>query len=126
MTQSDILTQVALFNNLVKQKPWLDIDLVECSPRSVILDCGIDLSVGPDLVVKFDTVFFASLLMTWKTDTTSPVLQVLTGEDEVRVNQQYRVERGYYLFAFQPEDLAEGVCCIIAAQQFSWQVLTHP
>lgn len=124
MTQSEVLSQVAIFNDLVKEKPWLDVDLAECSPQAVVLRCGIDLSVGPDLEIRFDTVFFASLLMTWKTDTASSVLRVLAGEEAVRVNMQYRVEQGYHLFAFQPEDLADGVRCLIAAQAFSWREIT--
>lgn len=125
MTESEALSQVAIFNDHVKEKLWLDVDLAECSPQAVVLHCGIDLSVGPDIEIRFDTVFFSSLLMTWKTDTAFSVLQILTGEDAMRVNIQYRVEQGYHLFAFQPEDLADGVRCLIAAQAFSWREMAR-
>lgn len=123
MTQSEALSQVATFNDLVRDKLWLDVDLAECSPQAVVLHCGIDLSVGPDIEIRFDTVFFVSMLMTWKTDTSSSVLQVLTGEEAWRINGQYRIEQGYHLFTFQPEDLANGVRCLVAAKSFSWRVV---
>ena len=125
MNQSEALSQAAIFNDLVREKLWLDVDLAECSPQAVVLLCGIDLSMGPDIEIKFDMIFFVSLLMTWKTDTSFPVLQVLTGEDAVLVNKQYRVEQGYHLFTFQPEDLASGVRCMIAAQAFSWRLMAR-
>ena len=121
MTQSETISQVAIFNDFVSKKPWLDVDLIECSQQVAVLHCGIDLSLGPDLEVRFNTVFFASLLMAWKTDTTLPILQILTGDEAFRINGQYRIEQGYHLFAFQPEDLTEGVRCIIAAQNFTWR-----
>jgi len=68
MTQCEALNQANIFNDLFKEKPWLDIDLVECSPQSVILHCGIDLSIGPDIELRFNTIFLASMLMTWKTN----------------------------------------------------------
>ena len=73
MTQSEALSQVEIFNDFAKSKPWLDIDLAECTPISIVLDCGIDLSVGPDFEIIFDTIYFTSLLMSWKTDTSFPV-----------------------------------------------------
>ena len=125
MTQSEALGEVAIFNEIVRKKPWLDVDVAECSPQAVVLHCGIDLSEGPEMEVRFDTVFFASLLMTWKTDTSLPILQVLTGEEAFRINGQYQVEQGYHLFAFQPEYLADGVRCLIAAQAFSWREMAR-
>jgi hypothetical protein len=122
MTPSEALNQAMIFNDLCRKNPWLDIDLVQCSPQSVILHGGIDLSVGPDIELRFDTVFFACLLMTWKTDTSLPVLQVLTGEEAIAVNGRYRVEHGYHLFTFQPEYVADGVRCMIAAKTFCWRL----
>jgi hypothetical protein len=123
MTEPDVLHRVLMFNDFIKKKPWLDVDLVECTPESVILHSGIDLTIRPDIEIRFDTVFVATLLMTWKTDTSIPVLQVLTGEEAILLNKQYRVEQGYHLFTFQPEDLAQGVRCMIAARTFSWQTI---
>lgn len=61
--------------------------------------------------------------MTWKTDTSLPVLRVLTGDEARSINKRYRVEQGYHLFAFQPEDIADDARCIIAAKAFSWKLL---
>jgi len=122
MTQTEAFNQVAMFNAFVGKKLWLDVDVVECSPESVVLHGGIDLSVGPDVEIRFDTIFFVSLLMTWRTDTSSPILKILTGEDACRINRQYRIEQGRHLFAFLPEDFDEARC-LIAAGSFCWRVI---
>lgn len=121
MNQTEAIAQVAILNEFLKSKPWLDVDVVECSPQTVVLDCGIDLSLGPDIEIRFESIYLASLLMTWKTDTSHPVLQLLTGEEAYHINRQYRVEQGYHLFAFQPEDIEQGIRCLIGAHSFSWK-----
>lgn len=121
MTDDEALNQVAMLNEIFSKKPWLDIDVVECSPHAVVLDCGIDLTVGPDIEVRFESVFLVFLLMAWKTDTSFPVLRLLGGEEGYKLNAQYQVEIGHHLFSFQPEYLAEGVRCLIAAKSMSWR-----
>lgn len=123
MIESEAINQARIFNDLCQKKPWLDIDLAECSPECLILHCGIDLSIGPEIELRFDSPFFSSLLMTWKTDTSLAVLHVLTGEEAILLNTRYRVEQGYHWFMFHPEDLDDDARCMIAAKAFSWQLL---
>jgi hypothetical protein len=125
MTYTEVFSQVANLNGILQGKPWLDIDVVDCSPQAVVLACGIDLSVGPDIEIRFDSVFLACLLMTWKTDTSSPVLQILTNEEAMQTNRLYCVEQGHHLFAFQPEDRGREARCLIAAKSLSWQAISR-
>lgn len=125
MTETEVLEQVTIFNHFASQKPWLDVDIAEFSPHAAVLHCGIDLSVEIDIEIRFDMVFFVSLLMTWKTDTTSSVLQLMTGEEAKQLNMKYRIEQGCHLFAFSPEDLAADTRCLIAAKSFSWRQISR-
>ena len=125
MLASDLLEQVAAFNDHLQTNLWLDIELRMCSPHTLVLDCGIDLSSKPDVEMRFGTVFFTSILMSWKTDTSvGHVMQVVSGLEAVKLNEQYQVERGFHLFAFQPEGLSGEASCLIAAKEFSWRVTT--
>jgi hypothetical protein len=120
MTDDEVLNQVFILNKLLQEKPWLDIDLVECSPYSLVLDCGLDLTVGADLEIRFTDIFLTSMVMTWKTDTSKPVIRVLTGDEAYSINVKFSVEEGYHLFSFQPEYLTVDTCCLIAAKSFTW------
>ena len=118
--------QIAAFNEFAQRTLWLDFELVSCSQISAVLTCGADLSFNPDAEIRFDGIFFASMLMSWKTDTSiGPVVQVVSGSEAVKLNQQYQVERGFHLFEFQPEGLSGEARCLIAAKEFSWWVITH-
>jgi hypothetical protein len=123
MTELEIRDQVARLNALLQSKPWLDVDVVECSPRSVVLDCGIDLSVGPDIEITFGSVFFVSLPMTWNTDTSVPVLTLLSDDEARQVNLRYQIEMVHHLFAFHPEYLPQDALCLVAAKEITWREL---
>jgi hypothetical protein len=120
MTDDEVQKQVLILNKLLQEKPWLDIDLVECSPYSLVLDCGLDLTVGADLEIRFSDIFLTSMVMAWKTDTSKPVIRVLTGVEAYSINVKFRVDEGYHLFSFQPENLTADTSCIIAAKSFTW------
>jgi len=124
MKQQDLQNRIEQLNRLLTTFPWLDIDVSQCSSTTVILEAVVDLSSKPSFEFRFESVFAVELLMTWKTDTSVPVLQLLTGQDAFDFNKRYRVEQGHHLFAFQPEDVSKDARCIIAAQSFSWRELS--
>jgi len=121
MTDLELREYVADLNSFLNSKPWLDIDVIQCSSHSAVLHCGIDLTEGPEIEIKFDSIFFVSFLMSWKTDTSRPVLEILTGKDAVRVNMLYQIEQGHHLFAFSPEYLEGDTRFVIAARSISWR-----
>ena len=124
LTLTEAQHQVAVFNEFAKKCIWLDFDLVSYSPDKLLLKCGIDLLSYTDAELEFRQVFVASVLATWTTDTsTGPVIRILEGSEAVSLNMQYQVERGYHLFAFQPEYLAKSVYCVVAAKRFTWRNL---
>ena len=105
----------------LRRRPWLDIDVVDCSERRVVLHCGIDLSLGPEVEITFDTIFLVSFLMSWKMNTSRPILEILSGDAAFEVNTQYQVEQGYYLLAFTPDVPEDVGRFIIAAHGISWR-----
>ena len=123
MTDRGVRDSVESFNALVQSRLWLDFDVVASGPQTTVVDCGLDLTVGPEIRLEFSGVYFQTILMAWKTDTSRPVLKLLDAADAVRINSMYRIERGHHLFAFQPEDLAADARCIIAAKAIVWKSL---
>ena len=61
MTNLEAIECVNELNDFFKSKPWLDIDVYECSLYSAVLHRGIDLTAGPDVEMTFD-IFFSSRL----------------------------------------------------------------
>lgn len=122
MNRREIESQIESFNAYVMSKPWFDFDLIACSPYEVLLHGGLDLTVSPEVEINFGEIFFVSLLMTWKTDTRSPALAILDGEDAFHVNARFQVEEGFYLFKFRPEYYSNEFGCLISAKTVSWQL----
>jgi uracil DNA glycosylase len=83
------------------------------------LGCGVDLTVGAQIEITFESIFFSILVMTWRTDTSRPVVTLLQGEEARTINEIYEVEQHHHLFACHPEGLS--VRCIIAAKAVSWK-----
>jgi hypothetical protein len=122
MTEELVLSVVKSFNAFARQKPWLDFDVAIFSPFRVTLHAGLDPSAPqPDVEIQFDDVFCVATLMSWKSDTTRPILRVLTDSEAWKVNGRFKVEEGYHLFSFQPEDYPEDFGCLFVAKRLTWR-----
>lgn len=123
MNVIEIKNVVEKLNSFIQKGLWLDFEVCQNSKNKLTLHGGIDLLYSHDIEIRFEDVFFVSLPMEWKTDTKSTVVQLLEGEDAKAVNIRFKVEQGYHIFKFTPEDYPEDFGCLIGAKTISYDVL---
>ena len=104
-------------NTYLQQKPWLDFEVMEYRGDTLIVMGSLDTSAPHDIEIRFKGVFFMSLPMEWKTDTSMPPLGLVAGDDAVRLNQRFQVEQGHHIFRFVPEDYPEDFGCWCALER---------
>lgn len=97
----------------IRRYPWLDFDVLECSPRKVRIAGSIDPSSAPDLIVEFEDIAAVSLPMEWRTDTTKVVFAELDNLLASELNLAFHVEVGYTAFHFVADD-RPGPCVVLA------------
>jgi len=107
---------VERLNWRLSQEHWFDFEVVSCNEDEVVVRGGIDLSLPPMLVVRFQRVSFVSLLMEWRTDTDRPSLALVEGAAEKALRLRLQAERGTHIFRFQPEYYPDDFGCIVAAR----------
>ena len=120
--QGEAARLVDLCNQVIMGELWLDIELKKCTPLALELECGIDLTAGPDFTILFQDIFYVSTLMSWRTDTSKPPMRLLVGDEACDINLRYRVEQGYHLFALKPKYSSDDAQCLIIAKTFSWKI----
>ena len=123
MNASEIKVVVGKINSFIQQGLWLDFEVCQYSKNKLTLIGGIDLIYSHDIEIYFEDVFFVSLPMEWKTDTKRNVFQLLEGEDAKTVNIRFKVEQGYHIFKFTPEDYPDDFGCLIGAKSISYTAL---
>lgn len=125
MNISDVKSIVVKINNFIQQDLWLDFEVNQYSKNILKLNGGIDLLYSPDIEICFEDVFFISLPMEWKSDTKKTVFQLLEHESAKTVNIKYKVEQGYYIFKFTPEDYPNNFECLIGAKSISYTIIKN-
>ena len=58
-------------NTYLQQNPWFDFEIMEYGGDTLVVMASLDTSAPHDLEIRFKGVFFVSLPMEWKTDTSS-------------------------------------------------------
>ncbi|BCN29443.1 hypothetical protein [Anaeromicropila herbilytica] len=84
---------------------------------------GEDLFYTHEIEIIFRDVFFVSLPMEWKTNTKKTVFELLEGENAKKINILYKVEQGYYILKFAPEDYQKEFGCLIAAKTIEYTLI---
>jgi hypothetical protein len=123
MEKNDVKKVVDEINNYIQKGLWLDFEVSQYSKNKLMITGSIDPSNPHDIEINFEDVFFVSLPLEWKTDTTKTVLHILEGEDAKALNLRFQVEQGYQIFKFSPEDYPDDFGCIIGAKAISYLVL---
>jgi hypothetical protein len=103
MNQDQVKQAVEEINAFLQLQPWCDFEVMEYQGDTLVIMGSLDTTAPHDVEVRFKGVYFLSLPMEWKTDTTAPPLAVLQGEDSFRLNGRFQVEQGHYIFGFTPE-----------------------
>jgi hypothetical protein len=123
MNTLNLKVRVNEINAFIQQNLWLDFEVIEYKKSRLTIFGSIDVSVQHDIEIHFDDIFFVSLPMEWKTDTSNIVLTMLEGESAVSLNKKFQVEQDYHIFKFIPEDYLEDFGCYIAAKNISYKII---
>jgi hypothetical protein len=91
--------------------------------NTLVVMGGIDFSAAHEVEIHFEDVFCISTPVSWDSDTASPPLQLLTGEEMVAVNRHFKVEQGHHVFRFTADDYPENFGCIICARAIQFKVI---
>jgi len=108
--------------DFIQQESWFDFTVKQYIDNELTIQGGLSLTY-PDIEIKFKDVFFTSLPMEWKSETSVVVLSVLEGEDERVISEKFQVEYLHYIFKFTPEDYPNNFGCLIAAKLISYEIL---
>jgi hypothetical protein len=120
MDESQVVRVVDRINQHVCQQPWCDFEVKEYRGTKLVVTGSLDLSAAHIFEVWFEGVFFVSMPMEWKTDTSRPTLALMVGEGAASVNRRFRVERGHHIFRFTPEDYPEDFGCLVGAREIGF------
>lgn len=122
MTLDEANIVVGEICDFIKQEKWFDFMVKQYVDNELTLHGGLSLTY-PDIEIKFKDVFFTSLPMEWKTDTSAVIISILMGEEERITSEKFQVEYLHYIFKFIPEDYPDNFSCLIAAKQISYEIL---
>lgn len=123
MQRYEVERVVKKLNKYIEKELWFDFTVISLLQDEIIIQGGLSLSY-PDIEIKFKGIFFTSLLMDWKTNTSQSSLFLLNGEEEKQMNLKLKVEQSHFIFKFLAEAYSEEVELLIVAKQISYRLLT--
>jgi hypothetical protein len=115
MEATEALAVIGRVNAFVQSQPWMDFDVVEYRHARLVVRGALSASYSPDIEIEFRDVFFMSLPMTWRTDTSTPSLSLVEGDEARELNLRFQVEQGYHIFRFVAEGDPDMPCHVCAA-----------
>src|SRR5258708_4306012 len=123
MTADEVRTMVETIDRTVRKMPWIDFEVKHYLGNELIIMGSLDSSASRDIEIIFMDVFFVSMPIAWKTDTSKTVLTLVNGEATVVINKRFQVEQGHHIFRFMPEYYADDFYCLVAAKTITWRAL---
>lgn len=123
MQRYEVEQVVKELNKYIEKELWFDFTVMSLLQDEIIIHGGLSLSY-PDIEIQFKGIFFTSLLMDWKTNTSQSSLFLLNGEEAKQMNLKLKVEQSHFIFKFLAEAYSEDVELLIVAQQISYRLLT--
>lgn len=100
-----IREKVQAINSIIAKEKWLDMEIFHIKGVDLSIIGSIDFTYGHSVEITFIDVFHMSINAEWQTDTSKPVLEIVSGEEEYNVNGKYRIQEGNILFKIASEDL---------------------
>lgn len=119
----ELQSTVNKINDFLQKSLWFDFEIMSYSGNDLKIMASIDISDEHNIEIFFYDVFFISLPMEWKTDTSEPPMSVVTGEESYPLIKQFQLEEGYTIFKFTPEYLPEDSGCYIAARSIDFAIM---
>ena len=96
--------KIAEINLLISQESWFDFEILNLKGNNLSIIGSIDFNYYHNFELIFEDVFHMSINTEWKSDTSEPVLHLVTENEAIELNKKYQIERGYNLFKIIPED----------------------
>ncbi|MFC5702317.1 hypothetical protein ACFPVX_13525 [Cohnella faecalis] len=112
-------------NTFIGSQLWLDFEVLQYDKQKLTIIGSIDISNMHDIEIVFEDIFFVSLPIEWKTDTSRPVLSILEGEKAKILNKKFQVEQGHSIFAFAPEDYPDDFGCYVCAKKIAFNLTSE-
>lgn len=119
MDEENVRRTLGQINQMLQRRPWLDFEVAEYRGGELLVVGSMDTTAPHDVEIRFKDVFFVSLPIEWKTDTTKPPLALVMGEEAIRLNLRFQVVRGHHIFRFTPEDYTVDFSCLVCAKEIS-------
>lgn len=102
-----IKEKVEKINSIISQESWMDMEVLSVKGGNLVIGGSIDFTYGHSLEIIFEDIFYLSINMEWKVDTSKPTLFVADREEAMEVNKAFRVEQGNLIFKLKAEDVEE-------------------
>jgi len=101
----ELIEIVEQINTILSKENWLDMEVLGMKGGSLTIIGSTDFTYSHSLEIKFEDVFYMSINMEWKADTSKPFLYLVDSSERIDINQKYRIEQGNTLFKILSEDL---------------------
>jgi hypothetical protein len=125
MSKAEVQNEINKINTYLGACLWMDFEFCQMNASQVVIAGTIDQSYGKyDIEISFEQPHFVSTLFLWNTDTSKPVIQLVSEEEEFEFNTKYRVEQGNYIFKINVEDF-EKPPIFIAAKKITCKILNE-
>lgn len=122
MFEPDFSGVIREINTFLQRELWFDFEIMEYKNSRLMLFGSVDATYRHDIEIYFHDVFFVSAPMEWQTDTSTPPLELVKGEEADRLNINFQVEHGFYIFRFNPEYYPREFGCFIAAKEIKYKL----
>ncbi len=113
---------VACINKFLMKELWFDFEVMQYTGNELIVMGSLDISSTHEIEVIFRDIFFVSLPMNWRTDTSAIVLEIVTGKKASVLNRRFQVEQGYSIFRFNAEYYPDDFGCLVAAKEIDYRI----
>lgn len=94
-------------NSIISKENWLDMEVQNLSGGVLVVAGSTDFTYGHSLEIEFHDVFYMSLNMEWKTDTSKPVFHNLDYNESLSLNSKFQIEKGFSIVKIIAEDFSE-------------------
>ena len=119
MSREEVIAEIDKINAYIKNCSWMDFEFCQMSFVQITLAGTIDEGSNEYAIdIEFEQPFFVSSLFLWGTDTSRPLIQLATEEEERELEAIFHLGLGQnpsnYVFKIQAEHYGQTPTIIIA------------
>lgn len=117
--------QIEKINKFVMSNEWFEFEVFSYIESVLTIIGGVDLIYYHTLEIVFKNVFLYSGVTEWSTDTSAPMLGILTGEELRRFNLDHQVEGGNTVFFIKSEYHKNKIYIVAESLEFDCSTVKH-